>query len=756
MIGHSLRNRLIAAFVGLALIPLLVAGGLLGWHNYTLHITDSSARQQQLAQRVAVELSAFLQRIELRLEDADNLSDFAELHQEEQRQVLSRLLAKQHALREIWYLDAQGREQVHLSRVRITANDATAEPAQRDLLQAALHDNRATFGPIHYDADSGEPLMHIAMPVIAPIHGKAAGALGAEVRVKAIWELVSSLKTGAGEEVYIIDAQQRVIAHRNPSVVLRETRFQPMPAGGRQVGLSGKEAFIASHTLQAGGQSFTVVVERAAAVALAPALTGLKIVGAVTVIALAIALALFYAAVRHIVVPIQEVAAAARAIRDGNLERRVAVGGSDEIVDLASAFNSMTAQLRDTLRSLEHEVHERKQAEKSLAENRHILRTLIDSVAMWISYFDTSGRYIVANQRYADTFAMPLERIEGSHFSSVLPAALAQAHAPYIARCLAGEAVTFEEASDVGAAQPIYTTGTYVPVRDSEGTIIGGVVAVTDISSLKQAEAALKELNTNLEQRVRQQTEENLLKERLLLQQSRHAAMGEMISAIAHQWRQPLNALALTLANIKDSFEFGELDQGVMSEAMATGNRLIQKMSTTIDDFRNFFRPRQLKEKFHVDTAIHDAAKLVAASLSNSNIELLLDCAEGLETYGAANELGQAVLNLIVNAKDASLERKIAAPRIVVSLKRRGEEALITVEDNAGGIDSQVVERIFDPYFTTKAMGTGIGLYMARIIVERHLSGRIAFANTGEGARFTIAFPLKQADTPSDPLLLPE
>lgn len=747
MLIHSLRNRLIAAFVGLALIPLLVAGSLLGWHTYTLHLTDSYARQQQLAQRISAELNAFLQRFELRLEVADNLSNLAELNPEGQRQILSRLLAKQHALREIWYLDAQGGVRAHLSRVRITSNDPATSPAQRDLLKAALHSEQAIFSPIHYDAGSGEPLMHIALPVIDPNRGQVAGVLGAQVRVKAIWDLVSSLKADAGEDIYILDAQQRVIAHRNPSIVLRETRFQPIPERERQIGLSGQEAFIASHTLRLGGQSFTVVVERAAAVALVPALTGLKIVGAVTVAALAIALALFYAAVRNIVFPILEIAAAARAIRDGNLERRVAVGGSDEIVDLATSFNSMTAQLRDTLHSLEHEVHERKQAEKDLAENRQILRTLIDSVTMWISYFDTSGRYIVANQRYADTFGMPLERIEGSHFSDVLPASLIRSQAPHIARCLNGETVTFEEAADLGAAQPLYTTGTYVPVRDSEGAIIGGVVAVADISALKRAEVALKELNTTLEQRVNQQTEENLLKERLLLQQSRHAAMGEMVSAIAHQWRQPLNALAINLANLQDSFEFGELNREVMDDSMRTSHQLIQGMSRTIDDFRDFFRPRQRREKFQIEAAIHDAAKLVEASLNNSQIELVVDCEENIETYGISNELGQVVLNLIVNAKDASLERHIAAPRIAVHLSRSGEEASITVEDNAGGIDPQVGERIFDPYFTTKSMGTGIGLYMARIIVERHFNGHIAFTNTGAGTRFNIVFPLKQGDS---------
>jgi len=149
---------------------------------------------------------------------------------------------------------------------------------------------------------------------------------------------------------------------------------------------------------------------------------------------------------------------------------------------------------------------------------------------------------------------------------------------------------------------------------------------------------------------------------------------------------------------------------------------------------------------FHL--GVVEFAKRVAASLSNSHIELTLDCEEDIESYGIANELGQVVLNLIVNAKDASLERHIAAPRITVNLSRNQEEVLISVEDNAGGIDPMVGERIFDPYFTTKSMGTGIGLYMARIIVERHFNGHIAYANTGAGTRFDITFPLRQDDTP--------
>lgn len=868
---HSLRYSLIAAFFGLALIPVLIVGGLLGWHTYTQHLNDSYARQQQLAQRMAVQLEAFLHHFELHLEDTAELTGFSHLDAAGRQRALALLLAKQPTLREVWYLDATGREQGRLSRVRLVTGEPPAA-SNGELFRNTVSRRENYFSPVYYAADSGEPLMDVGLPLVDPLSGKVAGLLAAQVRVKAIWALVAELQPHPGETVYILDSRQRVVAHRNPSVVLRETHVPQAPQQQRQSGLNGADAFIASAAVSSGGQEWTVVVELAASEALAPALRGIKIVAAVTLAALLVALLLCFYAIRRIVLPIQEVATAARAIRDGNLERRAAVDGDDEIGEMAGAFNDMTARLRDTLESLKEEVGERRraqeqlratsqlldsivenipnmiflksteelrfvllnkaaeellgiereqmlgkndydffpreqaefftrndrevldsqairdipeerietrqlgarllhtkklalrdesgrathllgisediterrQAERQLAENRKVLRTMIDTASMWISFFDRDGRYVVANRRYAETFRLPLERIEGAHYTEVLPPALAQGQQPYIERCLTGETVAFEDTSDVGAAEPIYTSGTYVPVFDENGQVIGGVVAVSDISAIKHTEQALRELNSALEQRVREQTEENLLKERLLLQQSRHAAMGEMVSAIAHQWRQPLNALAITLANLQDSFDFGELDKACLSKSMQTAHGLIQKMSATIDDFRDFFRTQRRKERYSVAHTIRDAAKLLQPSLAASEVELVLNLGEDRENFGSANELGQVLVNLIVNAKEAAIERRVEHPHIEVTLGMAGENAVISVEDNAGGIDASVGERIFDPYFTTKPLGTGIGLYMVKIIVERHMGGTIRYAVLEHGTRFTLTLPLRE------------
>lgn len=929
----SLRNQLIAAFVGLAVAPLLLAGALLAWHIYSVHLADAYARQKMQAQGVAEQVTNFLGRFEQALEDASTLSSFATLDAAEQHHVMERLLAKQHSFREIWLWDSAGRERTHLSKDRLANTAGYRDMTAEDLFHITLKTGHSQSGPIYYDPANGEPMLDLAVPLIDQQSGRTRGVLAAQLRVKAIWALVSSVKTDAGELVYVLDAKQRIIAHRNPSVALREIRANLRANQQQQIGIDGQEVFVATHPVQLGQQTYTVVVERAVAVTRAPALDGVKIVGVVTILALLVALAIFYAAMRRIVAPIQNIASTARAIRDGDLERQVAVTSSDEIGDLASAFNSMTVKLRTTLLDLGSEVQERKQKESELHKInkaylalsmsnravihahdemelfREICRIVIEECGYrlsWIGlaegdegktvrpvaqagfeegYLDSlqltwadtergrgptgtaiRERRAVINQDihnnpafepwreqalkrgYASSAAFPL--ITGNQVWGALmvyaatPNAFVEEEARLLfelannmafgvaalhaeqERKLAAE-VLRRERDFTGAV--LNTAGTIILVLDRQGRIvrfnrtaetltgylfeevagkpfweyfllaeekeavktvfdtlthgklvgrfenhwkmrdgsrrlfdwsnavlqddagdISYIVSIgVDITERKHAEEALRELNASLEQRVREQTEENLLKERLLLQQSRHAAMGEMVSMIAHQWRQPLNSLAILLANIRDAFEFGELDKQSMLEFQGLGNRLIQRMSKTIDDFRNFFQPKSASE-FDVAREIRDTASLVEPSLKNNNIALEVHCIEGVNALGSTNELGQVILNLIVNAKEACLERKIPDPRITVRLARETETARITVEDNAGGIAPEVAERVFDPYFTTKSMGTGIGLYMARIIIERHMQGSISFANADRGACFTIDIPLAPPPKPKE------
>jgi signal transduction histidine kinase len=253
-------------------------------------------------------------------------------------------------------------------------------------------------------------------------------------------------------------------------------------------------------------------------------------------------------------------------------------------------------------------------------------------------------------------------------------------------------------------------------------------------------------MNETLEQRVVQEVERNLRHEHLLIQQSRMAAMGEMIGNIAHQWRQPLNALGLLLFNIRDAYQFKTLDAAYLDQAVADGRRMVKKMSTTISDFSNFFRPDKEIIAFSALEQIREAISLVESSFQHSNISIHIDALQDLKLLGFPNEYSQVLLNLLSNAKEAILAYNKTLPgRVNLTLTEQDGWGCVSVCDNGGGIKEDILDRIFDPYFSTKGKGSGIGLYMSKMIIERNMNGSITVKNIEGGAEFSVCTPLTTA-----------
>ena len=254
---------------------------------------------------------------------------------------------------------------------------------------------------------------------------------------------------------------------------------------------------------------------------------------------------------------------------------------------------------------------------------------------------------------------------------------------------------------------------------------------------------ALDELNHTLDQRVHDEIDKRKRQEVLLIQQSRLAAMGEMIGAIAHQWRQPLNALSLVLQNIRLQHRSGDLTEESMIRMEEKAARLMTRMSSTIDEFRDFFKPGKHKEQFNLRQSVVSATDIMEAVFKDHRIEVTLHCDEKLELFGIAGELSQVILNLLSNAKDALLSVRQSSPKILIDATRIGNQVHIEVSDNGGGIPSDILDKIFDPYFSTKeeGKGTGIGLYMSKMIVESSWHGQLSAVNREGGACFIIEVP---------------
>ncbi len=265
----------------------------------------------------------------------------------------------------------------------------------------------------------------------------------------------------------------------------------------------------------------------------------------------------------------------------------------------------------------------------------------------------------------------------------------------------------------------------------------------SEVVEREQAEDEIRLLNETLEQRVQEEVAINREKDHMLIRQSRLAAIGEMIGNIAHQWRQPLNALGLLLDNIQDAHVHDELDSVCLGESVAKGQRLIDKMSSTIDDFRNFFKPDREKTQFSLEKAVRDALSVVEASLKSGHIAVDLKIErDDVTVSGFPNEYAQVVANILGNAKDAIQQRQVRDGKVEITIGADDVYAYVAIRDNGGGIPEDVLEKIFDPYFTTREKGTGIGLYMSKMIIETNMNGRIDARNTGEGAEFRIVVPL--------------
>ena len=256
--------------------------------------------------------------------------------------------------------------------------------------------------------------------------------------------------------------------------------------------------------------------------------------------------------------------------------------------------------------------------------------------------------------------------------------------------------------------------------------------------SLKSRE--MKGLNDDLEKRVADEVEKNREKDKQLLQQSRMAQMGEMMSMIAHQWRQPLTAISATSSLLELKAKMNKLDQETVEKKAKEISSYSQHLSHTIDDFRDFFKPNKELSKTNYDEIVQSVLGMIEISIINKNIVLHqeLNCHGQFSTY--LNELKQVLLNLIKNAEEVLLEEDVQEPYIKIVTYKDDNKYILEVSDNGGGVPEAIIEKVFDPYFSTKGdkNGTGLGLYMSKIIIEEHCNGELRVSNSRHGAVFSI------------------
>ena len=232
-------------------------------------------------------------------------------------------------------------------------------------------------------------------------------------------------------------------------------------------------------------------------------------------------------------------------------------------------------------------------------------------------------------------------------------------------------------------------------------------------------------------------------KDRVLIHQSKMATMGEMIGVIAHQLKQPLNILSLYCNDVQDSYTYNEIDDKFIADFSKNTKEQIKFLSETIDNFRDFFNPSKQKRVFEIKDAINKSITLMGNQFEMNKIDLKLDVSDE-KVYGIETELEQVILNVLSNSIDAFKEREIKNRQIDIKVLSKQSYTILIMEDNAGGVKEESLEKIFDPYYTTKSTGTGTGLYMVKLVIKNSFQGDLKINNSEKGLRYIIALPQEE------------
>ncbi len=402
---------------------------------------------------------------------------------------------------------------------------------------------------------------------------------------------------------------------------------------------------------------------------------------------------------------------AAEVFSQGNLTSRIEMRGSDEFSAIARTFNTMADALQEQ--------------QETILQQKKAFETIYEKTADAI--------FLLKAERFEDCNEAALTLFGAQDKQSLLQEKNSQMQAksdPFIQQFVQAAKTCRDEGrvmlelscqrldKSVISAEVVMTR----LIINSEETIH---VALRDISKRKADEKLMHE------------------QQQQLIQQSRFAQMGEMLAMIAHQWRQPLAAISSTATLLQTKILLNNYDKELFEEQLTNITDFSQHLSVTIDDFRDFFKAEKEHAAVIVPEVIEDALKIVEVSFNNRNIALRKEFLYNETIFSYPNELKQVILNLLANAKDIFSDKQIDKPEISIRVYSDNAHVCIDIADNGGGIPEAIIDKIFDPYFTTKENlnGTGLGLYMSKKIIEEHCKGSISVKNINGGACFTIALP---------------
>jgi signal transduction histidine kinase/CheY-like chemotaxis protein len=658
--------------------------------------------------------------------------NLANMDRAQQHLVLSKLLFSsadgQHRdiFEDIVLLDGKGKESARVSRSAFLEDADLGDRSRTDEFKIPSSSGEVYYSPVFFDTQSGEPFMRMSIPVTDPATRQLRGMLVADIRMKFMWDLIASIHLGDSGRAYVADQHGRIIAHRNPSVVLRGTHFRVPQRSGIATGLNGTRAVLAAEKMQLGRESFYVITELPAAEALHYTYRTLFAFAAFLVLTLLCAAAIGVVLIRKVVRPIESLAVTAQAISNGDFSQKAGRFRNDETGALADAFNVMTFRLLETITSLNEQIAERKRAEEKVLRQNDLMHNIMNSL--------TNPFYVIDARTYTIMMAN-----SAAHFGDLGEPRKCYAlthrrdepcdgveHPCTIREVIkAGKPVVLEHAHYDSLGQPSFYNVYGYPIFDGDGNVSQVIEYTIDITDRKKLEEQL-------------------------LQAQKMEAIGNLAGGIAHDFNNLLCAIIGYSEMLLEKIPPDDPAYEKVSIIMDAG----RKAETLTRQLLAFGRRQILEIKvINLNDVVENMTKILGRVIGE-NIKLEINTRPSIRNVKAdPGQIEQVLMNLAVNARDAML----SGGRLIIETEdveldeeyarshasvKAGPYVMLAVTDSGLGMGREVREKIFEPFFTTKGdKGTGLGLSTVYGIVKQHGGNIYVYSEPGVGSTFKIYLP---------------
>jgi len=768
----GIKKRLTLSLILTSIVPLLISTVILLYSEYTVQKKQTFLLQKEESIRISEQINEYFRGLEKDIDFLLSITSFVAEDIRIKKNLLSRMISKENQFDRLSLTDKYGMEIFYIDRTLPFVENKEFKYTNQKLTNKVIQHEKNYYGQIYFENKSFEPLIDAAFLIKNLKTSDIENVIVAKIRFKKIWELLASVIHLEGEEVFVTNSKNMIVAHKNPSLVIKKTVANNPLENGFVKDRTNTYVLRSTNSFNLNGVMFNVVVQRNIYDALSLSFNTLIFASVLMVVLLSFIFIVMKYIDKSIINPILDLSNIAKEISKGDLKQKAKVYGNDELSFLAITFNDMSRKINKTMDTLKEEIELKTAVQYNLETSEKRLLAIMNNTNAAIYLKDLESKYVIVNEEFLKIHKVKKEGIinkptsvlfEGEQLAYILDQELQIK--------LTKENITTEEQLYLNDSEERFFLSNRFPIFDKDGNMINIVGVSTDITHIKNIQKQLENFNKDLEKKIADKTKDlttaneeledmvnklHQTQEQLIFSE-KIASLGLLVSGVAHEINTPLG-VALTgityfddiTTQINESYSSNNMSQEEFENYLEASSNIskqillnLKRTSNLIQTFKQVSVNQIDEEKREIDvkaytntliSTIPNQTKTIIQNNIPNNIKL--------NTYPGA--YGQVITILILNSLSHAYDADEKGT-IIISLEQEPNQLKLKFSDDGRGIEKNDLPHIFEPFFTTKRNlgGPGLGLNILYNIVRQQLKGKVSCTSKlNQGVSFEIVIPI--------------